>query len=318
MQQATSPVMISKEEPGFVLTPAIEKIVHRAMLYASAGLPIHLTGPTGTGKTSIAMHVAARLGRPVVVVHGDEEFGTSDFVGTYSGYSRRSLKDNFIHSVKKNEEQLRKIWTDNRLTVACKQGYTFLYDEFTRSRPEANNVLLSVLEERTLDISKQQTSEGYVKVHPAFAAIFTSNPIEYAGAHKSQDALRDRMVTLRLGTYDRASEVAIVEAKGGVAHNDAERIVDVVRTVREANPRNHGHIPSIRAGIRIAMVTNMYGGTVSTSDGDFVQACVDIMDSEQSDADHGTLKDLIVAAVKEHCGAGRTGSKTKNKSKSQA
>jgi len=318
MRQATSPIMISKEQPGFVKTPAIEKIVHRAMLYASAGLPIHLTGPTGTGKTSIAMQVAARLGRPVVIVHGDEEFGTSDFVGGYQGYSQKSVKDNFIHSVKKNQNELRKIWVDNRLTVACKQGHTFLYDEFTRSRPEANNILLSVLEERTLDMSGQQSNDGFVKVHPEFTAIFTSNPLEYAGVHKSQDALRDRMVTLRLGTYDRASEVAIVEAKSGIAHKDAERIVDLVRAVRKANPRNHGHIPSIRAGIRIATITKNYGGKVATSDGDFVQACIDIMDSEQSDADHGSLKDLIVTAVKEHCGSKGAGSKTKNKSNSQA
>jgi len=41
------------------------------------------------------------------------------------------------------------LWVDNRLTTACANGNTLIYDEFNRSRPEANNALLSVLEGRS-------------------------------------------------------------------------------------------------------------------------------------------------------------------------
>ena len=58
--------------------------------------------------------------------------------------------------------------------------------------------------------------EAYLRVHPNFSAIFTSNPEEYAGVHKAQDALRDRMVTIDLDYMDKETEVAICQAKSGL------------------------------------------------------------------------------------------------------
>ncbi|MFN8468292.1 MAG: AAA family ATPase [Caldilineaceae bacterium] len=94
--------------------------------------------------------------------------------------------DNFIHTVRKTEEDMVQRWVDHRLSTACREGYTLVYDEFTRSKPEANNVLLSVLEERILILPNSTNSGGYIKVHPDFTALFTSNPEEYAGVHASQ------------------------------------------------------------------------------------------------------------------------------------
>jgi gas vesicle protein GvpN len=119
--------------------------------------------------------VAAQLGRPAVLVCGDHEFGTSDLVGAQYGYRRRKVIDHFIQSVLKTDEDLTQHWVDNRLTTACEQGFTLIYDEFTRSRPEANNVLLSVLEEGLLPLPAARGGQNYLKVHPDFTAIFTSN-----------------------------------------------------------------------------------------------------------------------------------------------
>ena len=108
----------------------------------------------------------------MVMIHGDEEFSTSDLVGGEYGYRMKKVIDNFIHSVLKTEEDMSRRWVDNRLTVACKHGFTLIYDEFTRSRPEANNVLLAVLEERVLDLPHDSGGESYLQVHPDFRAIF--------------------------------------------------------------------------------------------------------------------------------------------------
>ena len=35
-------------------------------------------------------------------------------------------------------------WIDNPLTLACKYGYTLIYNEFSRSKAVANNFLLSI------------------------------------------------------------------------------------------------------------------------------------------------------------------------------
>jgi len=40
----------------FVVTPAIERVAIRALRYLKSGFPIHLRGPAGTGKTTLAMH----------------------------------------------------------------------------------------------------------------------------------------------------------------------------------------------------------------------------------------------------------------------
>ena len=164
--------------------------------------------------------------QPVTLIHGDDEFGSSDLVGNDHGYRKSKLIDNFIHSVVKTEETMKTLWTDNRLTTACRYGHVLIYDEFTRSRPEANNVLLSVLGERLLNLPKKcNGGDGYLEVHPAFRAIFTSNPQEYAGVHKSQDALLDRLITIYMDHYGRETEVAITASSGGVSAEMAEQIV---------------------------------------------------------------------------------------------
>jgi len=200
--EAVSTLLEPRPLPNFVETPFVQSIVERALTYIAAGFPIHFRGASGTGKTTLALHVASKLGHPVVMIHGDEEFSTSDLVGGEYGYRLRKVIDNFIHSVLKTEEDMSRRWVDNRLTVACKYGFTLIYDEFTRSRPEANNALLSVLQEKMLDMPAAREGEGYLRVHPDFTAIFTSNPEEYAGVYRSQDALRDRMVTLDLEHFD--------------------------------------------------------------------------------------------------------------------
>ena len=209
--------------------------MERALGYLRAGYPINLAGPAGTGKTTLALHLAARLRQPVTLIHGDDEFGSSDLVGSDHGYRKSKLIDNFIHSVVKTEETMKTLWTDNRLTTACRYGHVLIYDEFTRSRPEANNVLLSVLGERLLNLPKKcNGGDGYLEVHPSFRAIFTSNPQEYAGVHKSQDALLDRLITIYMDHYDRETEVAITASSGGVSSEMAEQIVDLVHLLPQA------------------------------------------------------------------------------------
>ncbi len=294
--------ILPEASPEFVYTSYVQDLTERALAYLEVGYPVHFAGPAGTGKTTLAFHVAAQLGRPVTLIHGDDEFGSSDLVGRHAGYRKQKLIDNFIHSVLKTEESMNVLWMDNRLTTACKEGYILIYDEFTRSRPEANNALLSILEEGILNLPKMnRNGEGYLEVHPQFRAIFTSNPEEYAGVHKTQDALLDRLITVSLGHFDRETEIRIAMARSGIHRADAETIVDVVRELRGVGVNNHR--PTVRACIAIAKILMHRGGRARPDDPVFRWACRDVLNTDTAKVSRagqslmGEKVDEVIAAV---------------------
>jgi gas vesicle protein GvpN len=304
-EQDSAEVLTLRPRPDFVETEVIHGITERALAYLAAGYPVHFRGVAGTGKTTLALHVAARTGRPVVFIAGDEEFSTSDLIGGQYGYRYRKVVDRFIHTVLKYEEDAVQRWVDHRLTTACRDGYTVVYDEFTRSRPEANNVLLGVLEERLLVLPSMNRQDTYVKVHPEFRAIFTSNPEEYAGVHKASDALADRLVTMDLDYYDRDTETAITATRSNLEPEEARKIVDIVRDFRDSE--QYDQAPTLRACIMIARVTALAGLRPSADDAHFVQTCLDVLESKVVLTPSGRRQralehELLGKLIRKHCG----------------
>jgi nitric oxide reductase NorQ protein len=234
---------------NFVETEHVKKLKGRVKLWVNAGCPLQIVGPTGCGKTTLAMEVAKELGRPTVWINGDDQMTTTDLIGGYSEMEAESVRDKYIHNVMIARDKTKFSWVDNPLTLACKYGYTLVYNEFSRSKPEANNVLLSVLEEKILELPTVFGDNRYVKVHPDFAIILTSNSTEYAGIHKPQDALLDRMVNIYMDYYDYDTELKIAQAHTHLPLGEAERVVKVVRTIREKMPEPYK--PGTRAEIMI-------------------------------------------------------------------
>ncbi|MBI6546686.1 MAG: gas vesicle protein GvpN [Cyanobacteria bacterium NC_groundwater_1444_Ag_S-0.65um_54_12] len=254
-------MMVAEVEPPeyFVETAAICSLVQRAELYLAANFPVYFRGVSGSGKTTLALHVARRLGKPVIILHGDEECSTSQLVGMQQGYRFRRVQDNFIRAVRRYEEEYSNRWVDDRLTIACREGYTLLYDEFNRSRPEANNTLLSILQEGILSMpAGRSDGERYLRVHPDFRAIFTGNPEEYAGVHPTQDALRERMITLDVDNFDYETEIAITRAHSpGLSVGSCERIVDIVRAMRQEG--SFPVTPTIRSCVKLGRALAQLG-----------------------------------------------------------
>ncbi|HBY19668.1 MAG: gas vesicle protein GvpN [Clostridiales bacterium GWE2_32_10] len=266
----------------FVVTPQISSLIDRSLIYLQAGFPIHFKGPAGTGKTALAVHIANKFERPVMIMFGNEEFERSDLLGNSYGLKRKIVFDNYVSSVAKQQEEVEVKWIDGRILQACKNGYILIYDEFTRSRPETNNVFLSILEEKIIETNSKRNGKEVIRIHPDFRVIFTSNPVEYAGVHKLQDALKDRMITLSLDFPDRETEIQILKAQAKIVTKIAETIVDIIRRFRELKDMNFS--PTIRSGIIIAKSIKVSKLETKLREELFKQICRDVILSEKSNS----------------------------------
>jgi len=279
----------------FIDVPDVRKIEDRVKLWLNTGYPVHLIGPTGCGKTSLAMHIAKELERPVVWINGDESITTTDLIGGYSQIEQESLRDKYIHNVFKSNDILKADWVDNPLALACKYGYTLVYNEFSRTKPAANNILLSVFEEGILELPTKFGEERYVKVHPDFKAILTSNSIEYAGVHRPQDALLDRLVSIYMDYYNFDTEVKIVTAHTDIEVSEARKIVNVIRSLRQKLP--DAQKPGTRACIMLGKGLKVSNGSGHVN---FEQLCIDVMAAKTSSPvelieKQNLVKDAIMA-----------------------
>lgn len=275
---ALSDQFVPDDQP-FVETAAVRRLMSRTQRWLDAEYPVHCVGPTGCGKTALAMQVARQRDRPVVWINGDAGLTTSDLVGEYAETERVSERDKYIHNVIKSKDIVRDRWVDNPLTIAVREGATLVYNEFSRTKPAANNVLLSVFEEGVLELPGQRGESRYVDVHPEFRAVLTSNSVEYAGVHAPQDALLDRLVSIHMEFYDRETEVEIVRA-----HTDdaaADHVVPMVELFRELRDQLE-----ITVGTRAAiMAVRGISATDTLSRSVLVDLCVDVLASKVSQLD---------------------------------
>ena len=268
--------VVQANSDNFVSTPAIARLIQRALRYLHAGFSVHLRGPVGTGKTTLAIHLANLLGRPILLTFGDDEHKPSELIGNQGGYNSKKVVDNYIRSVVKLEDEFRPIWVDGCLTTACREGFTLVYDEFNRSHPEVNNVLLSVLEEKLLVLPTTAQQQTYIHAHPQFRIIFTSNPEEYCGVHETQEALMDRLVTIDIPEPDELTQEEIVVRKSGLIRADASVIVSVVKKFRERTQPNET-FSGLRACLIIAQVCHSNNVPVVPTSTDFQDICADVL-----------------------------------------
>ena len=265
--------------------PGLADLERRATEYVRLGHPLHLRGPAGSGKTMLALRVAARLRRPIVLLVGDASFDTRRLVGGEEMTRTRRVVDRYISSVMKVESQTHGVWLDRAVAMACIEGRTLVYDEFNRAPAAANNVLLTVLEERLLVLPKTVRGESYMPVHPEFRVIFTSNPIDHVGTNPAQDALTDRMITLDLEDFDRETELAIVAQRSGLKPAEAACIVDIVRDFRAS--REYAQRPTVRASIMIGCLAAAQRVRIAADDRHFVQICLDLLSSKLKPGEDG-------------------------------
>lgn len=265
--------MSQSKKDIFVNTAFFEEIISKTLKYIKAGFPVHFVGPSGIGKTSLALYIAKQFNRPVTIIRGHDELSNKDLLGYHYGMIKKEVIDNFIHSVYKSEKEIKPIWINGQLIEAVKNGHVVIYDEFSRSRPETNNIFLALLEERVLPLYGKG-KESFIKCHPDFSIIFTSNPDEYAGTFHTQDALLDRLITINLDGCDKETEIEILKQKTDVNNQEAESIVELVSKLRTYGKR---FSPSLRASLMIASIAIKAKIPINQEDKTFQTLCLDVL-----------------------------------------
>lgn len=255
--------------------PFYKSLIRRSLNYLSAGYPVHYTGPSGIGKTTLAIHVAKQRNRPVTLLTGNKDLTNDDLIGAYKGYNRKKLNDNFVKTVRKIEENVTEDWVSGHLYEAVKNGHTLIYDEFTRSSPDTNNLFLSVLEEKILPLYGSKSKQSHIRVHPDFRVLFTSNPAEYVGVYDTQDALMDRMISIPLNQMTQEAEVAVVMERTGIQQEKAEAIVHFIREVNGMVNEDEVAL-SLRASIMIADIAKQTGISIDGNNEEFQNLCLDL------------------------------------------
>lgn len=266
---------MKKDSRALIQDDETKELLSRSLQYLKAGYPVHFTGPSGAGKTSLALALAKKRKRPVMLMHGNHELNNKDLIGDFTGYTSKKVVDQYVRSVYKKDESVTETWRDGRLLEAVKNGYTLVYDEFTRSQPTTNNIFLSILEEGIIPLYGSKLTEPFIRVHPEFAIIFTSNPAEYAGVYQTQDALLDRLITINVDYKGAEQEAKIVSEKANLVMSEARAITTLISTLRN-HCTNEMNGPSLRASLMIARLAIESDIPIDGKDTDFQRLCIDI------------------------------------------
>ncbi|MBU6152835.1 MAG: MoxR family ATPase [Bdellovibrionales bacterium] len=203
-----------------------------------SGRHVLLEGAVGVGKTTLALAVAEKMGRPVVRVDGDGRYTEQKLVGSFD--PKLVLERGFV----------RESFIPGPLYQAMEEGEILLINELNRMPEMVQNVLLPALDEGKIQIPVL----GELKAQPGFSVIATQNPREFVATSTLSEALLDRLEWIGIAPLTEGEEVEVVKAhlSGGVGTVPVEACVELVRLTRTHPKVKRG--ASVRAAIALAQI----------------------------------------------------------------
>jgi MoxR-like ATPase len=188
-----------------------------------------ITGPTGSGKSSLVKYVCAKLNRPFIRINMSGDVESAALFGTLVVRGGAT------------------VWEDGAITEAAKYGAVCLVDEWELMPAEIAMGMQNLLEDGGyLYLKEKPGTSDERTVHPNddFRLVFAGNTVgqgdvtgAFSGVGVQNTATIDRFTnTIRLGYLSQKHEVDIITSKSSVdkkVATDMVRLASLVRTAYE-------------------------------------------------------------------------------------
>ncbi len=224
--EETNPAIPAKHDDYVFRRDVLRDVL--AFLQKPNGDALYLSGPTGSGKTSVITETAARLNWPVqqVTCNGRMEFS--------------HLKGQFVISSARPGEAPQMRFQYGPLALAMRFGQILLLNEVDLMDPAELAGLNDVLEGRPLVIA--ENGGEIIKPHPMFRCVVTGNSFGsgdmsgmYQGIQQQNIAALDRYRFLTVGYSSPAVEKAILAKKAPLITEEIRNaMIQLANEVRKA------------------------------------------------------------------------------------
>lgn len=221
-------------------TEELKKII----LARSVGKNILIEGDVGVGKTRLAKAVSSHYDTNFYRIDCSEETLTHTLVGYFDPpfvIAKGYVEDSYVYGP---------------LASAMLKGGCLFINEINRMPESTQNILLTALDEKILEIPKLKT----IQAKEGFFVIATQNPSAHVGVTVLGEAIKDRFVWIKLIYQKPEEEIQIIKQEVGLNNYDGDKIAqisqEIVQITRNSTPIRRGS--SIRGAIDLAALINEF------------------------------------------------------------
>lgn len=186
-----------------------------------------MTGPTGSGKSSLVKYVCAKMGAPFIRINMSADVESAQLFG------QLVVRDGAT------------VWVDGPITEAVRHGCVVLIDEWELMPPEISMGLQNLLEDDGYLYLKEMpgsSEEKTIVPHANFRIICGGNTVGqgddtggFSGTMVQNSATLDRFTTtIHLDYLTKDHEVSIITKRTGVAKELAANMVKLAALIRSA------------------------------------------------------------------------------------
>lgn len=219
--------------------------LRKIILARSVGKNILIEGEVGVGKTALAKAVSEYYDSHFYRIDCSEETLTHNLVGYFDPplvLSKGYVDDSYVFGP---------------LASSMVDGGVLFINEINRMPESTQNVLLTALDERILEIPKLRTIRA---ADNDFFVIATQNPAAHVGVTVLGEAVKDRFIWIKLDYQTPEEEVLIIIQDAKLEGSNAEKIAQVSQSIIQAT-RSKTSIrrgSSIRGAIDLAALMSQY------------------------------------------------------------